>query len=85
MIAAENVPNAITGCVRGVLRKVIVHMDVPTVINAIVTHAIMKKKIFIHAVDAMSKVASIVDSKGINRDNCNAQHVSNRVWGWTRY
>ena len=85
MIAAENVPDANAGCVRGVLRKVIVPMDVPTVINAIVTHAIMMKTIFTHAVDAASKVATIVDSKGIDRDNCNAQHVSNRVWGWTRY
>ena len=82
---------------RSVFRKANLSVNVTTVINAIAGYAmiirvalytmmVVKESLkFTHAVDAMSNVANVVDSKGINRDNCNAQHVSNRVWGWTRY
>ena len=77
MIAAENVPNAIKGCVRGVLSLTNVPINVTTVINAIAGHVATQK--FIYAVDAMPNVAMIVDTKGIGRNNRNAQHVSNRA------
>ena len=80
MIATNvNVSNAIKSSARSVFTKTNMSINVTTVIKAIAGDAMTAKKlIFTHAVDAISNVAMIADSKGIDRD-CIAQNVSNIV------
>ena len=80
IVTNGNVSNAMKFSVRGVLMKADVSVNVTTVINSAARIAITKQSIlFTHAIDVMSNVAKIADSKGIDRESCIAQDVSKRV------
>ena len=76
--AITNVLSAMKGFVRSVRTNGSIY--VTTAIDATAEDAMTMKKLilFPHAVDAMSHVAMIVVSKGIDRDNSIAQNASNQ-------
>ena len=78
-----NVSDAMMISVRSVLMKANLSANVTTAIIAIVGHAmamtIKQLILFTRAVDAISNVAMIADSKGFDRESCIVQDVSKRV------
>ena len=76
-----NVSDAMMTSVQSVLMKANLSVSVNTAIIAIVGHAMTMEQLilFTRAVDAMSNVAIIADSKGFDRESCIAQDVSKRV------
>ena len=80
MIATNmNASNVIESSARSALRVAIISQSVHFAINAaIVRHAMMMQQvIFSLAVNAISNVVMIADSKGVVRDNRIAEVVSN--------